>query len=315
MRKNINVEHIEGRIYQHDLAIKESGPASKNPGTVYIAGNLDVAVDEEGLNVITLHFTYVTETYAKSGKTNATFGELKKIIEGGKTWVADGKDDATKVKVDASLALNDFYGQDDQLISAKVNEGSFVTIVSELCPENERNTFTADMVITNVDHVDADPERHIDADYTVLRGAIFNFRNEVLPVDFTVRNPAGMKYFEDLGVTGAEPLYTKVWGRVNCMTSTTVVNEESAFGESAVKTYERKSKSWDVTGTAKVAYEFGDEQVMTAAELTKAMQDRQVYLADVKKRADEYKAQKATSGNAIPSAAAATTAKAGEFHF
>ena len=81
MRKNINTEHIEGRVYQHDLAIKESGPTSKNPGTIYIAGNLDIAVDEEGLNVITLHFTYVTETYSKSGKTNATFGELKKIIE------------------------------------------------------------------------------------------------------------------------------------------------------------------------------------------------------------------------------------------
>lgn len=316
MRKNINTEHIEGRVYQHDLAIKESGPTSKKPGTIYIAGNLDIAVDEEGLNVITLHFTYVTETYSKSGKTNATFGELKKIIEGGKTWVADGKDDAIKVKVDASLALNDFYGQDDQLVSAKVNEGSFVTIVSELRPENERNTFTTDMVITNVNHVEADLEKHIDADYTVLKGAIFNFRNEILPVDFTVRNPAGMKYFEDLGITPSEPLYTKVWGRVNCMTSTTVVNEESAFGESAVKTYERKSKSWDVTGTAKIAYEFGDEQVMTAAELTTAMQNRQVYLADVKKRADEYKAQKAAGRNAIHSAApAATTAKTGEFHF
>ena len=31
MRKNINTEHIEGRVYQHSLELKESGPNSKNP--------------------------------------------------------------------------------------------------------------------------------------------------------------------------------------------------------------------------------------------------------------------------------------------
>lgn len=317
MRKNINTEHIEGRIYQHALALKESGPQSKNPGTIYIAGRLDVAVDKEGLNIIPVRFIYVTEVY-KSGKTNATFGELKKIIEEGKTWIADGKDEATKIKIDASIALNDFYNQENTLVSTKVNEGSFVTIVNELCPENERNTFSADMFITGVSRVEADEEKHIDADYVVLKGAIFNFMNALLPVEFTVRNEAGMKYFEDLGITTSEPVYTKVWGRVNCMTSTTVINEESAFGESAVKTCEKKSKSWDVTGTSKVAYDFGDEKVMTADELTKASQDRQVYLADVKKRADEDKAQKAGgSANAIPAGATpgVAAAKTGDFHF
>ena len=125
-----------------------------------------------------------------------------------------------------------------------------------------------------------------------------------------------MKYFEDLGIEASEPVYTKVWGKVNCMTSTTVVTEEAAFGESAVKTYERKSKSWDVTGTAKTAYDFGDEKIMTSDELTKATQDRQVYLADVKKRADEYKASKAASGNAIVTPTATTPiVEKKEFHF
>ena len=120
MKKNINQEHFEGRVYQHDLTLKESGAQSKNPGTVYISGNLEIAVDEEGLNIIPIHFTYVTETYVKSGKTNNTFTELKRIIETGKTWIADGKDLATKVKVDASISLNDFYNQEDNLGSTKV---------------------------------------------------------------------------------------------------------------------------------------------------------------------------------------------------
>lgn len=314
MRKNLNSEKIEGRIYQHKLAIKETGPNSKNPGTIYISGSIDVAVDEEGLNVIPVNFTYVTETY-KSGKTNATFTELKKIIENGKTWIADGKDLATKVKVDGSIGLNDFYNNENELVSTKVNEGSFLSIVNELNPENERNTFSTDMVITNVNRVEADEERHIDRDYVVIRGAIFNFMNALLPVEFTVRNEAGMKYFEDLEIAPSEPIYTKVWGKVNCMTTTTVVNEESAFGESAVKTYERKSKSWDVTGTAVTPYDFGDEKIMTPEELEKANQDRQVYLADIKKRADEYKAQKEAAPTASVANNVSKAVKSGEFHF
>lgn len=288
--KNLNTLHVEGRVYQHELAVKVTGPQSKNPGTEYISGNLDIATDEEGLNIITVHFTYMTSTYG-SGKANTSYAELKKIIEGGKTWVADGKDEATKVKVDGSIALNDFYNREDVLVSTKVNEGSFVNIIKDLCPENERNTFSTDMVITGVTHVDADPEKHIDADFTRVNGAIFNFRNELLPLEFTVRNPQGMAYFEDLEITGSEPVFTKVWGKINSLTSKQTITEEAAFGEAAVRTFERKTKAWDITGTSKTAYDFGDEKVLTMADLTKAMQDRNTHLAGIKQRAEEWKAQ------------------------
>lgn len=312
MRKNVNTEHIEGRVFSHELAIKESGPASKNPGTTYIAGNLNVAVDEEGLNVITTHFTYVTAK-TKAGGENKTFTALKKIIEEGKNWVEHGKDAATKVKIDTSLALNDFYAQDDQLVSAKVNEGGFVTIVSSLCDENERNTFTVDMVINNIHRVEADEDKNIPEDYVVVHGAIFNFKNDLMPVDLFVRNPAGMSYFENLDVTGAEPIYTKVWGRINSQTEISEKTEESAFGEAAVRTFERKIKEWVITGTAKVPYDFGDEKVMTMEELTKANQDRQVMLAEKKKQRDEYQAQKA-AGTA-PATAATPTPQAAQGKF
>lgn len=312
MRKNVNAEHIEGYVYQASgLALRESGETSKNPGTVYIAGDLDIAVDDNAMNVITVHFTYVTETYAKSGKTNTTFTALKRIIdEPDKTWIAGGKDNAFKVKIDTALALNDFYSADGQQVSAKRNEGGFVTIVNELCDENERNTFQMDMVITRVNHVDANPEKNIDADYTVVGGAVFNFRNDLLPVEFVVKNASGMKYFEDMGVTNAEPVYTKVWGRINSQTLKVERSEESAFGEASVTTYERKSREWVITGTAKVPYDFGDENVMTTEELTTAMQNREVHWAEIKKRNDEYQASKASAPAASAAKAAATSGPA-----
>ena len=313
MRKAQNTERIEGRVYQHDLTIKQvQNKDSKNFGKDFIAGNLEVATDEDGLNVIKVHFTYVTET-TNSGAKNATFSTLKKIIEENNTWTTKGKDGAIKVRIDTALALNDFYNNDDQLVSAKTNEGGFVTIINELGEEKERNTFSVDMVITGVTHVDKDDEKKIN-EHAVVRGAIFNFRGDLLPIDFKVENADGMKYFEGLGVTNAEPIYTRVWGKIVSKTTTTTQEVESAFGEAAVRTYKNTNKEWVITGTAKVPYDFGDENILTAKELTDAAQNREVYLAEVKKRAEEYKANRA-AGNVTPAATATTATKTAGFNF
>ena len=43
-------------------------------------GDLEIAVDEEALNVITVHFTYVTATTSQ-GKKNATYAVLEKLLK------------------------------------------------------------------------------------------------------------------------------------------------------------------------------------------------------------------------------------------
>lgn len=316
MKKMINTEHVEGRIYQHNLVKKTvQNNASANFGKEFISGNIEVAVDEEGLVIIPVHFTYVVET-TNSGNKNVTYSNLDKIINGGKTWVTDGKDEALKVRIDTALALNDFYTQDDRLVSAKVNEGGFVSIVSDLCPEAERNTFSTDMLITGAIRVEADPDKNIEKDYVTVKGAIFNFRNALLPVDFVVKNEEGMAYFEDLGATQENPVFTKVWGKINCGSISNEVHEETAFGEESVRTYERKIREWVITGTQKVPYDFGDETVLTRAEVVKASQDREVMLADTKKRREEYQAQKTTSQiQSAPATATPVTASKGTFNF
>lgn len=168
------------------------------------------------------------------------------------------------------------------------------------------------MVITNVSHIEKDEEKNIEEDYVSVRGAIFNFRNDLLPVDFKVKNVEGMKYFEDLGATNSNPIYTKVWGKIISTTITRTSEVESAFGEAAVRTYSNSNKEWVITGTAKVPYDFGDENILTVEELTKAAQNREVYLAEVKKRAEDYKANKA-AGNTTATATTAT--KTADFKF
>lgn len=51
----INRTHIEGLLYQHDLELKVTGDNSKNPGTEFISGNIEIATDDAGVNLSLIH--------------------------------------------------------------------------------------------------------------------------------------------------------------------------------------------------------------------------------------------------------------------
>jgi len=226
MRRNVNTENIEGRVYEHDLTLKTvQNQQSANYGKEFINGSVSVATDEAGLNVLTVHYTYVTEM-TKQGKQNATYANLKRIMEG-KTWVSDGKDAAMKVRLTPSAALNDFYPQGgDQLVSQQRNEGGFVSIVTDLSPEGPgRQKFTFDAVITGVTLVEADPDKNIAEDYARINCAIFNFRNDILPFNLVARSQGAINYFMGLEASPSEPVYTQVWGEI---VSTTVRVEKKS---------------------------------------------------------------------------------------
>lgn len=309
MRNMVNRTHLEGYVYEHKLEKRVSGENSKNPGTEFIMGTLSVATDEECLNIVPVHFTYVTATTAK-GNANATYGVLKNIIDGVIGNVMDnGKENAGKVRIDSAIGLNEFYSDrngTEELVSAKRNEGGFVHTVDVLNPEEKaRNTFEVDMLITNVRTVEADEERGYAAK-VVVRGCIFDFRKAVLPVEFSVTNERGMAYFEGLDASPKTPVFTKVWGRQISQTVVNTKEEESGWGEANVQTSSFTRRDWVIVGSNPEPYEWDAEETITAKELTDAMANREVYLASIKKRQDEYKASR--------NAPAATTTTGG-FNF
>ena len=309
----INRTHIEGWLYDHDLALKESGPNSKNPGTPYISGSLQIATDDAQTNIVPVHFTYVTATTSK-GNANATFTILNDIInEKHHSIMKHDAQSATKLRVDSAIGLNEFYSDrngEEELVSVKRNEGGFVHLTNELAEdEKTRNTFETDMLITNVRRVEADEERQLP-EKVIVRGAIFDFRKSLLPLEFSATNPNAMNYFEGLNASSAEPVFTKVWGRQISETIVRTITEESAFGEDSVREVRNTRKDFVITGAAREPYVWDDEESITAAELKEAMQAREVYLADMKQRQDEYRA----SQNKAP-AATTGAAKTGAFNF
>ena len=305
MKKTVNTTHIEGLLYEHDLQIRESGPNSKNPGTVFINGNVSIATDDNQENIVQVHFSYVTATTSK-GNTNATFGVLKDIVEGKLGTVMDrGVEGAAKLRIDSAIGLNDFYTDrngEETLVSAKRNEGGFVHTVASLAEdEKTRNTFKCDMLITKTKRIDADEEKKTPEKLEVS-GYIFDFRNALLPVTFSALNPNAMDYFEGLDASSKNPTFTQVWGRQVSMVSVRQIVTESAFGDDEVREVTNTRRDFVITGAAKNPYDWDDEATLTAAEMNEKMAERETYLATVKQRSDEYKASR-NAASAVPTAA------------
>ena len=293
MKKIINQTHIEGWLYEHKLELKESGPNSKAPGTKFISGTIDIATDDAGINIVPVHFTYVTEKTSK-GSTNATYTALMNIIDKKfGTIMENGKENAVKLRIDSALGLNEFYSDrsgKEELISVKRNEGGFIHVADSLAEdENTRNTFKCDILITNVTVNEADPEKNMP-ERAIVKGAIFDFRGALLPVEFSAINPGAIAYFEGLNASNKNPTFTCVWGRQVSETIVKTITEESAFGEDSVREVKSSRKDFVITGASKEPYDWDSEDTITANELGEAIANRETYLATMKQRQDEYKA-------------------------
>lgn len=311
-----NKVHIEGILYDHDLKIKASGPNSKAPGTEFISGTVKVATDADMLNVIEVHYSYVTEKQ-KNGNTSATFTNLNDILTGkNMTYMAGkGKEDyvPSYVRIDTAIGLNDFYSEQNgqtELVSAKRNEGGFLHFIreNELNPEEGlRNYFDEDFLVTSFSRIDADEEKNLPEKMN-LRGVVFDFRRGILPVDFSVYDPAIMDFVETENPAPVSPLCMSVRGQVISQTTTIRQVTESKFGPAIVKELPRNRKEYMIISVGNV-YDWNDDSFITEDELRKAMADREVYLATVKKNAEDYKAQKANT------TAAPVVTKTGGFNF
>lgn len=308
--KMINNVNLEGWVYDHKLTKKVSGATSKNPGTEFINGTIDIVTDDAGLNVVTIHYSYVTAV-TKQGKSNSTYVALNSIIENEKTVIKVGKENATKVRANTSIGLNEFYSNrsgEEVLVSAKRNEGGFIHIITDALEEdeNKRNAWEADTVITKVREVEADPERKLAAK-VIISGYVFDFRNALLPVDFVAYKQSAQDYFLSLEASEKNPTFIKLKGSQISQTVVRTVTEESAFGdEPDIKEFKNTVREFVVT-RATPPYEWDSEDTITVQEMKEALANREITKAEIKKRQDDYQASRA--------AVAKTTVNDGDYKF
>lgn len=286
MKNTINKEILEGRLYDFDLSKKTvKNQASNYYGQEFWSGTIQIATDEAGLNVIPVHYTFVLPTFG-NGKTDSRFSAFEKITSEEKTWLKVGKENAEMIRLTPSGDLNDFYiVNDDRAVSAQRNEGGFITFIKELAPEGTpRNKFTYDMIINKVTVVEPKEDTD-DVLHARIHGVIFNFRGAILPWDLIAYNPKAIEYFEGLGVSSAEPIYTQVWGSIKNTTIKVEKEVENAWGEPMIEYSERTRREWVIEGSKPQLYDLTDEDKV---ELQKKVADRNVHLEEVKSAAIAY---------------------------
>ena len=308
-QKLINKETIQGYLYDFKLEAKKvQNKDSKNFGQEYIGGSIDVLTSEDGMNIVTVKYTYVTPKTAK-GNANKTYDTLLQIINSGKTVIKDGKENALKVKLEnVSLALNEFFSNrtgEKELVSAKENNGGFISIVSELDPnEEKRAKFECDMFITGYKDIDGNEERGIQP-HAEISGWAFNFKGDPLPVTFKIRSERGINYFSSLDINEHNPIFTLVRGVLNSSTRVYRKEIESAWGETEVEEQVYTNKEWTVTSSLPETYPLDDaENGITPADVAELKAAREKTIAEIKARQEAYEASKAgqadTFGGAAP---------------
>lgn len=315
MRKVDNKCHVEGYLYEHKLENKVTGETSKNPGTEFITGTIGIATDDELTNVVQVHFTYVTAVTSK-GKANATFNILQAIIDGKIGSVMEhGKENASMLRIDTAIGLNEWYDTkgNGSLVSVKRNEGGFVHQTQELGIPKNRATFDVDMLINSAVREEPDEENG-KPERMILKGYIFDFRKSLLPVDFVVYDPKGMDYFENLDISQSSPVFTEVRGTQISQTIVKMIEEEGAFGDASVREVRSSQREFVVSWVKPIPYDWDGDDLL-ATELDEMVAARELYLADVKRRQDEYEATKGNGFSTGVKKPAATSVKKKDYDF
>lgn len=281
MRQTINNSHVEGYVFSHTLQARVS-----RKGVPFIMGDLNVATDDSATNVVSVHFSYVTETY-KSGNPNQTYAFLMEVIDGKVPTYETSGTGATKVRIDGDVEVNDFVTRDGEMASPKRLGGRFVHTMVNAIGEHPA-TFDADMLIAGT----SEKEFEGEDPYLTLRGYFFDFRGGLLPVELNVKSKNGIAYFEGQDISNSNPLFTHIKGEVVSSTIETRHEEESAFGDPIINVTTRNVRSWDVIWASAEPYEFGEDGVLTKEELKTKLAEREEYLAKVRQDHEEYQARR-----------------------
>ena len=315
MKQNmVNNVEVRGYVFSHTLQAKVSGPNSKNPGTPFIQGEINVAKSMDAMDVVPVHFSYVTENL-RSGAPNQTYQNLMKLINDGQSkTIEGGSDNPNRVRISGAIEVNDFYDREDNLRSPKRIRGGFIHFLNanEQVGEPEKAVqFNADVILFDANLREVENGE----DYYQVRGYTFAFNNAAIPVELTVCKE-GVAFFEKLGIDQENPYFGNVWGTIKSNVieiQQDTDDSDIGFGEIVIRPTTRTFRSWEITG-AKQPQEI-DESTITLEELQKLLEDRAVYLAGVKKRSDEWRASQQGQQGFPASNPIGTAKKASDFKF
>lgn len=279
-----NKVNLRGWVFDYKLDARTTSTDANTPNMEFISGWMDVATDEDGLNIVRVQWGFLgTRRTYKNGKDNDTYTTVKEIASAGKSWKNDGKDAAPRVRIDGSIETNDWVNNNGELVSPKQVTGQFCHTLTATEQTTPCAKFSADMLAQSA----AMRESMTGEEYMELKGFVFGWGDNIYPVTFSVPGEQGQKFFEDCDITPSDPYFGKVWGDI-CSTVQHIEREvddsQVGFGQVAAVDQTRTLRTWNVEG-ANISLGLSEETV-EQSDLERMMKRREERLADVKARSE-----------------------------
>lgn len=304
-----NDVNLTGFVFSANFRTGTSKATSKwHPNEGYISGNLNVATDEDAMNVVPVNFFVYENRNNKDGDPvpNETYQTLLQIMNG-PTYETAG-DKAPKVRISATVDTNDFYSsRTDDIVSAQRVNGRFIHLMSpgtNVTPAN----FDVNAVVTSA------VEREVEGrdPYLDVRGYVFNYNGtRLFPVRFECQDKSGQSFLLGLEPSSANPVVMNLWGSIQTTVIEKIPAEQeevaNGFGVRPVISGNNVStvRSWVITGAdTGCVPEFGDVAPFTKNDMKRLIDERNVRLEEVKQSGMARAGKSAFTGTSVKKAPA-----------
>ena len=304
-----NDVNLTGFVFSANFRTGTSKATSKwHPNEDYISGNLNVATDEDAMNVVPVNFFVYENRRNKDDDIvpNETYQTLLQIMNG-PTYETAG-DKAPKVRISATVDTNDFYSsRTDDIVSAQRVNGRFIHLMSPGVSVTPAN-FDVNAVVTST------VEREVEGrdPYLDVRGYVFSYNGtRLFPVRFECQDKSGQSFLLGLEPSSTNPVVMNLWGSIQTTVIEKIPAEQeevaNGFGVRPVISGNNVStvRSWVITGAdTGCVPEFGDVAPFTKNDMKRLIDERNVRLEEVKQSGMARAVKSAFTGTTVKKAPA-----------
>ena len=279
LRQAENRIKIEGILSEIDL--KYGSYVNRNGENVEtVGGSIKVLVDQNINGVSTTLEVPVymfSGKYTKKGTINPAYESIEKVMKEFVSIAACGsKEQADKVRItNAQMRMNEFYGQNGQLVSQPRVSASFVAkAIGEFKPEA---TFSMEFMVSDLHRVTDSEGIECDPAKLEVTAIVPQYGEKVDVCKLYATSPNVINAVENYWEAGA---CYKANGRLNFSSTTQTIKEEVDFGEAIEKARTINVSEFIITGGSQAALD-GDF-AFAIDDIKSAMAERKVRLEELK---------------------------------
>ena len=281
-----NSVKIEGVLSEIDL---KTGTSTKNgKSSDYISGSIKIRVSQlinGAMTDLDIPVYMFSNKLKNDGNPNPAYDSIHRVMTEYTSIAAAGLEAADRVRItNANIRMNEYYGQNGNLISYPRINASFVTKVTDLNKFNPEASFSAVFMIAAMGYETDKDGIQIENRYKI-RGILPQYGGKVDVVDFYATNP---NVIDAVSSYWSERDTVKINGKLNFTSSVEEKLVEVDFGEPRMERRTVSVSELLITGGTQTPLE-GDF-AYDYDEVASALQERQAYLATLKDKAKQKEA-------------------------